>query len=220
VKRNILVYLFVLLAVILRSDTVRGDDATKKTSPEPSAAGVTAAAPKEAGTALAKYRTEWTNSDRGRTWKVRMECLVRLVRAGPPAVPLLVSALKVGPAHHRAFAAQVLGFLADPSARPALAQAAKEKNEIVRVFATIALERLDRLEATPKTSFARTWGVKPDPEPTRRALLEYDLARMDGAQLGKAAPEFALADTTGKTWRLSELTGKKMVVLVFLFGFD
>jgi peroxiredoxin len=36
------------------------------------------------------------------------------------------------------------------------------------------------------------------------------------AHLGKAAPEFAVADTSGKTWPLSDFRGKKSVVLVFL----
>jgi hypothetical protein len=114
----------------------------------------------------------------------------------------------------------VLGYIADPSARAALEAAAKDKNEIVQLFAGPALARLDRLEANPETSFARAWNAKPDSDPVRRALREYDLSRMDSAQLGKPAPDFALADTNGKTWRLSELKGKKTVVLVFRIGHD
>ena len=41
---------------------------------------------------------------------------------------------------------------------------------------------------------------------------------MDNAHLDKAAPDFALADTSGKTWHLSDFRGKKSVVLVFLIG--
>ena len=222
-KRNIILHLLVLLiTVLLIARSGRAEDEAKKKPSEPSkAADATASAQKEALDALAKFQKEWTNSDRQRTWKVRMECLVRLVKVGPPAVPFLVQWTRLARSpHHRAFAAQTLGFLADPSARPVLAEAAKQKNDIVPMFANGALERIDRLEATPKTSFSRTWGVKPDPEPIRGAILEYDLARMDSAQVGKAAPDFALADTSGKTWRLSELKGKKTVVLVFLFGDD
>ena len=211
-----------LVTLILLADAVRAQDDTKKKPSEPSkSADTIASAEKEALEALAKYGKEWSNSDRQRTWKVRMECMVRLVKAGPPAVPFLDQWMRLGRTpHYRAFAAQTLGFLADPSARPALAEAAKQKSDIVPLFANGALERIDRLEATPKTNFSRTWGVKPDPEPIRRAILEYDLARMDSAQVGRAAPDFALADTSGKTWRLSELKGKKTVVLVFLFGDD
>ena len=211
-----------LVTVLLLAHSARAQDETPKKPSEPSkAADATASAQKEALDALAKFQKEWTNSDRQRTWKVRMECLVRLVKVGPPAVPFLVQWTRLARSpHHRAFAAQTLGFLADPSARATLAEAAKQKSDIVPMFANGALERIDRLEATPKTNFSRTWGVKPDPEPIRRAILEYDLARMDSAQVGRAAPDFALADTSGKTWRLSELKGKKTVVLVFLFGDD
>ena len=59
-----------------------------------------------------------------------------------------------------------------------------------------------------------------DPSPeaaaTRRALAEFDLARLDTARLGGAAPEFELTDLTGKTWRLSQMRGKKNVALIFL----
>jgi hypothetical protein len=87
------------------------------------------------------------------------------------------------------------------------------------MFANGALARIDGLEAKPETSFARTWSIKPDPEPIRRALREYGLSRMDTAQVGMAAPDFALADTNGKIWRMSEFKGKRAVVLVFLFDF-
>lgn len=36
---------------------------------------------------------------------------------------------------------------------------------------------------------------------------------------GQTAPDFALNDTTGKTFRLSEFRGKKVIVLAFLRGF-
>jgi peroxiredoxin len=47
-------------------------------------------------------------------------------------------------------------------------------------------------------------------------LRDYDLARMDSAHLGKPAPDFTLADASGKTWHLRDFRGKKTVVLVFL----
>src|SRR5262249_54947212 len=104
-----------------------------------------------------------------------------------------------------------------PESRVAEA-AAEDTDEYVRMFASVALARIDQLEASPQTSFAKTWGVNPDPEPVRRALLEYDLARMGSAQIGKPAPDFALVDTNEKTWRLTELKGREGVVFVFLFG--
>jgi hypothetical protein len=210
-----------LVTLVFIAAPLRAEDETKKKSTEPPKVVYDAAVQKEALEALDKFAKGWTNSDRQGTWKVRMECMVRLVRVGPPAVPFLTAWAKLGRTHHyRAFAAQVLGYIADPSARAALEAAAKDKNEIVRLFAGPALARLDRLEANPETSFARAWNAKPDTDPVRRALREYDLSRMDSAQLGKPAPDFALADTNGKNWRLSELKGKKTVVLVFRIGHD
>jgi hypothetical protein len=66
--------------------------------------------------------------------------------------------------------------------------------------------------------FALARDDKPDPGAIRKTLSSYDVARMDKAHLDKAAPDFALADTKGTTWRLSDFRGKKSVVLVFLIA--
>jgi hypothetical protein len=50
--------------------------------------------------------------------------------------------------------------------------------------------------------FVLTRDDRPDQEPIREALRNYDLVRMDSAQLGKPAPVFTLADASGKTWHL------------------
>jgi hypothetical protein len=93
---------------------------------------------------------------------------------------------------------------------------------------------LGRLEATPKLlklagkdeattgkryielMFAMTRDDEPNPERIRKALRGYDVARMGSAQLGKSAPDFTLADASGKTWRLRQFRDKKAVVLIFL----
>jgi hypothetical protein len=160
--------------------------------------------------------------------RLRMECLVKLVRIGSPAVPVLIESLRdqKRPACHRALAAQALGFLGDARARPALLEA-KELKE---------LGRLGRLEATPElrelagkdptrgiyfdVMFLLTRDDEPKPEPIRRALRNYDMARMDSAQLGKPAPDFTLADASGKTWQLGQFRGKKAVVLILLIGIN
>jgi hypothetical protein len=116
-------------------------------------------------------------------WKVRMECLVNLIRIGPTAVPDLIECLKneKAPSGTRAIAAQALGFLADPRARPVLLQAIEDQDGGVRADAEKALGRLGRVKETPKLRklagtdtetghyfnmmFLLTRDDRPDPEP-------------------------------------------------------
>src|SRR5689334_14054358 len=83
---------------------------------------------------LAKFEKHWKPpTDRkpdDQSWKVRMECLVGLAKIGRPSVSALVDVLKTESRspHTRAFAAQALGFLGEPSARPALEQAIEDKD--------------------------------------------------------------------------------------------
>jgi hypothetical protein len=203
---------------------------------QPEGADSAAAARQAAREALARFeksaKARQTNTRTGKM--LRMECLVGLAKAGPAAVPVLLDALKTESPDVRALAAEALGFLGDASATPALAQAVEDKEWIVRVHAIRSLGRLGQLEATPRNrqiadkdrsvgirfemTFALTRDDKPDPKAIRKALSGYDVNRMGSARLGKAAPDFALADTSGKTWRLSGFRGKKSLVLVFLAG--
>ena len=50
----------------------------------------------------------------------------------------------------------------------------------------------------------------------RKAIADYDLTQMDSARVGELAPDFALKDATGNTYRLSEFRDKKIVVLAFV----
>lgn len=167
-------------------------------------------------------------------WKVRMESLVGLVRAGPAAVPVLVDALKGGSPSVREFAAQVLAVLADPATRPALVGALEDREPGVRVHAVKALTMFGGLELTDRQrqvleedshwmlrhyiGIAVARDDKPNPEAIRRALVEYDLAQMDTARLGRVAPDFSLADAAGQTHRLSQFRGQKTVILEFHSG--
>ncbi len=56
------------------------------------------------------------------------------------------------------------------------------------------------------------------PVALQKMLAGYDLAKMNTAVVGKAAPEFELTDATGKTHKLADFKGKKAVVLVFVYG--
>ncbi|MBI1913720.1 MAG: hypothetical protein HYS12_03040 [Planctomycetes bacterium] len=89
-----------LLAMPLRA--VGQEKGAKNTAP--------AAAEKAARAALASF----DKSDPG--WKARMEAWVRLMKAGPAAVPVLEEALKKESPAARAFAAQALAALRGPPA--------------------------------------------------------------------------------------------------------
>jgi HEAT repeats len=164
-------------------------------------------------------------------WKVRMEALVSLVRAGPDAFPVVVEALHKGSPSTRAFAAQALVFIADPGARPALEKAVSDEDKLVRIYAINALSMFGRLEPSERYRQAReqdNWAVRrhmafalerddtPDPAALRKTLARYDLAKMDSARLGEVAPDFSLTDVLGRTEQLGRYRDKKAVVLLFL----
>jgi hypothetical protein len=184
---------------------------------------------------LAKFdKSAKTKLNETRTGRIlHIECLAALAKAGPGTVPVLVDALRTGSPATRDLAAQALGFLDNASAREALTQVVEDKEWSVRINAIRSLGRLG-LGATPKyrqiadkdqsvgirfeMTFALTRDDKPNPEAIRKTLSNYDVKRVHSSRYGKAAPDFALPDTSGKVWRLRDLRDKKSVVLVFLAG--
>jgi HEAT repeat protein len=194
-------------------------------------AGSAATADKVARDALARFAR---NSG---AWKVRMEALVRLARIGPAAAPVLVEALKQGRPADRELAAQALVLVGDPTTRPALEQALADPGPATRSYAIQALSMLGPLPPTERHKHILTkdpsfWGVRPmmaaaleradrpKPAELRKGLADYDLRRLDTARVGDLAPDFTLADFTGKPYRLSQFRGRKTVVLRFiLFDF-
>jgi HEAT repeat protein len=201
-----------------------------KTAADLGKPGAGAVAGKAARDALARF----DKGDPG--WRVRMEALVGLVKAGPATVPVLVDALQKGPPSTREFAAQVLTAVADPGTRPALVRALEDPEPGVRIYAVKALSMLGRLELTERQRqtmekdshwmlrhyLASTLGRHdaPNPGAIRKALLDYDLAKMDTARLGQTAPAFSLPDGMGRTHRPGLFRGKKTVVLQFATGDD
>jgi len=182
---------------------------------------------------LAKFEAASKAETRGEpVWKVRMQALVTLARVGEPAVPILIDALKKGPPETRDLAAQALAVLADPATRPAFLEALDDLDPGTRIYAIRGLSMLGRVDLTarikkileddPDTFVRRSmaWALEredgPEAAPAiRRALADYDLARMDSAQLGRVAPDFALSDPSGTKYNLSQFRGKKDVILVF-----
>ncbi len=167
-------------------------------------------------------------------WKARMTAFQKLAGAGEKSIPALIEALTTGEPETRVFAAQALGHMADPKAKPALEAALKDKTPAVRLYALDALSMFGKLASTDElkamkekdanrdvkahVGFALDRDDKPDPSAIRKLLAGYDLAKMDTAVVGKAAPEFELTDATGKTYKLADFKGKKAVVLVFVYG--
>jgi HEAT repeat protein len=167
-------------------------------------------------------------------WKARLEAFRDLVRLGDKAVPVLTEALGKGEPETRTFAAQALTFLADSAARPALDKAVEDSHPAVRLYAIDALSMFGRLKGTEQyrqlrekdpnrdvrshMAFALERDDKPQPAAIQKALLNYDLAGLDTAKVGKPAPDFTLTDALGKTYRLRDFRSKKAVVLVFIYG--
>ncbi len=167
-------------------------------------------------------------------WKARMAAFQMLAVCGEKAIPALTEALTTGEPETRVFAAQALGLMADPKAKPALEAALKDKTPAVRLYALDALSMFGKLTPTEElkamkekdanrdvkahVGFALDRDDKPNPVALRKMLAGYDLARMNTAVVGKAAPEFELTDATGKTYKLTDFKGKKAVVLVFVYG--
>jgi len=188
---------------------------------------LTAGAEKAARAALARF--EKSNTD----WKARMGALVELARIGPGAAPVLVETLKSGQPATREFAAQALVLFADETTRPALEQALADPKPGVRLYAIQALSMLGPLSRTKENerilkSDPDFWGVRPmmaaaleradrpNQAILRKALADYDLSNLDSARVGELAPDFTLADFTGKKYRLSQFRGKKTVALRFI----
>ena len=189
---------------------------------EPDTAPATVRAAREA---LARF----DQGDPG--WKVRMETLVSLAKAGPAVVPVLVDGLKKGSPPTRELAAQALVLFADPQARPALEAALGDPEVGVRLYACNALSMFGRLQPAPRYLRLRDadqWAVRrhmayalerddpPDAAALRKALANYDLAALDGARVGGLAPDFTLGDLKGDSHRLGDFRGKKDVLLIFL----
>src|SRR5262245_30607247 len=182
--------LLILTIVLPLAGSVSADDK----------AGSTAAAEQAARNTLARF----DKGDPG--WKVRMESLVGLAKAGPGTVPVLVEALKNRSPSIRECAAQVLAVLADPGTRPALQRALSDPEPEVRIYASKALSMSGRLVLTEpqreqlKKRSADYWmreyidnvgqrDEAPNPAAIRQALTEYDLATLDRARLGQVAPD-------------------------------
>jgi hypothetical protein len=219
-----------LVTLCLLADPVRAQDTAKKQSPETSNGGSTPTPQQAARDALAGF--EKGNGD----WRARMEALVRLAQIGQAAAPVLVEALKDSKPPTREFAAQALVLFANSTVQPALQKALTDPTPGVRLYAIQALSMLGPLPRTKEnerilTTDPTKFGVRPmmaaaleradrpNLAEMRKTLAQYDLRHMDTARLGQMAPDFTLADSSGKTYRLSQFRGKTVVVRFILFDY-
>lgn len=168
-------------------------------------------------------------------WRARMTALCALARLGPGAVPVLLEGLDDAEVEIRVLCAQAMGYFGDASQAGRLERVMAEDPEAgVRIYAGISramiggpiprslvdlITKHDPVRMTrTRLDLARTRGAEPRSESIREALAGYDLARMDTARPGQPAPDFTLSDQDGRVHRLSDLRGKKAVVLVFING--
>jgi HEAT repeat protein len=190
---------------------------------------------------IARFRQEW-KAEKGhmrplddRGWKARMTALKGLVRLGPEAVAPLVRALDDEDAELRVFAAHALGFVGDARAAKRLERTlAEDQAPAARLHAADSLGMIgglppkplfERIEAQNSSKdvrahmrFALERKGEALPEKMRENLRDYDLTRLDTAEVGKTAPDFTLTDALGQSYRLSDFRGKKAVVLLFIYG--
>lgn len=194
-----------------------------------------------AGRLLDRFRAGWKPTaehmrpaeDAG--WEVRMETLGGLVRLGEDAVVPLIDALDDPQPDVRVFAAQALGYLADPRAADRLQETlAGDPEPAARLYAADALGAIGGLRPSPlleqaaeedenqdvraHVRFALERDGMPLADAARAPLRSLDVGQLDAARVGAPAPDFTLTDALGATYRLADFRGEQAVVLVFIYG--
>ena len=153
-----------------------------------------------------------------------------LIQAGDPAP--LREALGDEKRDVRAFAAGALGILRDRKSVPRLMELAR--NDPAQMVRGQALQALGWLKAGGSAIQAakkdKAWNVhrmariaeahlKSPVDFAREVRKAYDgrleRSEMDVARVGKKAPGFSAVEETGKPFKLSDVVGKRVVVLTF-----
>ncbi len=178
-------------------------------------------------------RTPYRTAEDTTTWKVYALTMKTLVALGDKAVPELIVACDDSNYQVRAMAARVLGYLQAKAAVPKLIELLKDPQAPVALHAADSLGQigdprgLAALRAAQTSdkrgdvllhiakSLARTGPLEDD---VVEQILGIDPSSIDAAKIGALAPDFTLKDPTGRPWKLSDLRGKKSVVLVFIYG--
>ncbi len=180
------------------------------------------------------------NSD----WRVNTLAVRDLCRAGTAATPALLKALEDVDLHVRQVAALTLGILpADANSKPHLEERIagltvvlqNDKEQLDRSEAAIALGRLNATSAVAVLTKAAEHddskdvrhqceiaieriGKQQHEDSLFQAYQSLDESTFNSVSVGQPATDFTLMDTEGKPWTLSELKGKKTVVLIWIFA--
>jgi len=170
-------------------------------------------------------------------WRVRTLAIRDLVRLGDEGVPAMIAGLSDADRHVRHICATALGVLGAKEAGKELTRLVTDDSDpIVSGQATDSLGLIGYGEAEPLIERLRREGG--DRHIRHRAIVAHgrftenattypelieawrdvDESRFRLAKVGRPAPDFELADTTGKSRRLSDFKGKKTVVLIWIFA--
>jgi len=163
-------------------------------------------------------------------WRVRTLAARALTRLGHETLAPVVDTLEHNNVHVRQLGAMVLGLLrAADAAGPLSRRLRADPNPVVRAHAAIALgqigapnETVARLADAAEHKDVRHQcavaqdriekGIPVEPAVTEQ-LAALDPSTFGRVQAGDPAPDFALEDTEGETWRLSGAHGKTVVLL-------
>lgn len=170
-------------------------------------------------------------------WRIRLLAIRDLARLGGTATPALLDSLEDGNSHVRHVAAFALGLWKADGAEDALiALLGGDEDPVVRSQAVISLAQIKCLKALPVLE------QHAQNDPSRDVKHQCDLAihriknyqgpeidladayagldetKFEQVRVGKQAPDFALTDVDGKSWKLSDFRGKKDVVLIWIFA--
>ncbi len=178
-------------------------------------------------------RTPYRTPEDTSTWKTYALTMSTLVAMGDKAVPGLIAACDDSNYQVRALAARVLGYLQAKAAVPILIALLKDSQAPVALLAADSLGQIGDPQGIAALKAAQTTDKRGDvllhiaKSLARQVPLEDDVvpqilriapSSIDSAKIDEPAPDFTLKDPTGKSWKLSDLRGKKSVVLAFIYG--
>ena len=168
---------------------------------------------------------------------MRLLAVRDLVRSGRDAVPQIITGLKDQDVQVRYVCATALGVLKAHEAADELERVVHEDADaLARSQAVVALGQIEsegsvgllreRLEKDPSKDVRHQCELSIDQiqkkmgatEELAAAFRSLDPSQFKTVRVGAPAPDFAVPDTEGKVWRLSDFRGKEWVALIWVFA--